>query len=58
LEQFVQHLKPQIVDEQIFPHVALGFGDSVPAMREQTVKVNLFKQELHDSVVGLEQLRL
>jgi len=37
----VQHLKPQIVDEQIFPHVALGFGDTVPAMREQTVKVTM-----------------
>ncbi|EDO33568.1 predicted protein [Nematostella vectensis] len=41
LELFVQHLKPQVVDEQIFPHVALGFGDTVPAMREQTVKAML-----------------
>lgn len=39
LDNFVLHLKPSTVDEQIFPHVALGFGDTVPAMREQTVKV-------------------
>lgn len=39
LDNFVQHLKPSTVDEQIFPHVSLGFGDTVPAMREQTVKV-------------------
>ena len=39
LDNFVQHLKPSTVDEQIFPHVALGFGDTIPAMREQTVKV-------------------
>ena len=39
LENFIEHLKPSTVDAQIFPHVALGFGDTVPAMREQTVKV-------------------
>lgn len=41
LDNFVQHLKQSTVDEQIFPHVALGFGDTVPAMREQTVKVKI-----------------
>ena len=37
----MQHLKPSTVDEQIFPHVALGFNDTVPAMREHTVKVRI-----------------
>ena len=48
LEHFVENLKPSTVDEQIFPNVALGFGDTVPAMREQTVKVcdNLFYMPL------------
>jgi len=41
----VQHLKPSTVDEQIFPHVALGFGDTIPAMREQTVKVDLHEKD-------------
>lgn len=39
LDIFIHHLKPSTVEEQIFPHVSLGFGDTVPAMREQTVKV-------------------
>ncbi|XP_031569276.1 N-terminal kinase-like protein [Actinia tenebrosa] len=53
LDQFVEHLKPQIVDEQIFPHVALGFGDSVPAMREQTVKAMLLlASKLSDKTIN------
>ena len=28
-----------MVNDQIFPNVAMGFGDTVPAMREHTVKV-------------------
>ena len=41
----MQHLKPSTVDEQIFPHVALGFGDTIPAMREQTVKVDIHNKD-------------
>ena len=28
------------MNDQIFPNVAMGFGDTVPAMREHTVKVS------------------
>lgn len=52
LDNFVQHLKPSTVDEQIFPHVALGFGDTIPAMREQTVKVNAICSPLKDSFLA------
>ena len=40
LDQFVGHLQPSTVNEQIFPHVSIGFSDTLPAMREQTIKVN------------------
>ena len=40
LDQFVEHLQPSTVNEQIFPHVSIGFSDTLPAMREQTIKVN------------------
>lgn len=40
------------MDEQIFPHVALGFGDTIPAMREQTVKVNAICSPLKDSFLA------
>ncbi|XP_028396144.1 N-terminal kinase-like protein [Dendronephthya gigantea] len=38
LDNFVQYLQPSVVNDQIFPNVALGFGDTVPAMREHTIK--------------------
>ena len=40
---FVHYLQPSIVNNQIFPNVASGFGDTLPAMREQTVKVCVYK---------------
>ncbi|XP_077645729.1 N-terminal kinase-like protein [Lonchura striata] len=38
LEEFIEFLPDSTVDSQIFPHVAHGFLDSNPAIREQTVK--------------------
>ena len=40
LDQFVDHLQPSTVNDQIFPHVSTGFSDTLPAMREQTIKVS------------------
>ena len=39
LDQFIDHLQPATVNDQIFPHIATGFSDTVPALREQTIKV-------------------
>ena len=39
MDKFVHHLQPALVNDQVFPNVATGFGDTLPAMREQTVKV-------------------
>lgn len=41
MEMFVKHLQPSVVNNQIFPCVSSGFGDTLPAMREQTVKAML-----------------
>ncbi|XP_054664295.1 N-terminal kinase-like protein [Grus americana] len=38
LEEYVEFLPEATVDAQIFPHVAHGFLDTNPAIREQTVK--------------------
>ena len=35
----MEHLLPSTVNDQIFPHIAHGYGDTVPAIRELTVKV-------------------
>ncbi len=39
LEHFIGHLHSSTVN-QIFPKIADGFSDTIPAMREQTVKVS------------------
>ncbi|XP_027040753.1 N-terminal kinase-like protein isoform X3 [Pocillopora damicornis] len=58
LDNFVQHLKPSTVDEQIFPHVALGFGDTIPAMREQTVKsMLLLASKLSEKTINNQLLK-
>lgn len=58
LDNFVQHLKPSTVEEQIFPHVALGFGDTVPAMREQTVKsMLLLAPKLSEKAINNQLLK-
>ena len=39
MEQFVEYLNTDVVNKQIFPSVAQGFMDTVPLVREQTLKV-------------------
>lgn len=39
MEFFVKYLNPKIVDTQIYPQLATGFTDTVPALREETIKV-------------------
>lgn len=41
LGSFVEHLSASVIDEQIFPHVAAGFTDPAPALRELTIKATL-----------------
>lgn len=38
LDIFVNHLTPNVVNDQIFPQIAHGFLDTNPTIREQTVK--------------------
>lgn len=40
LVHFIGHLQPQVVNEQIFPNVAIGFLDTNPYIRDQTIEVN------------------
>lgn len=46
LDHFIGHLHANTVNEQIFPHIAHGFMDSNSTIREQTVKVTIFKNML------------
>ncbi|KAJ1659668.1 Nuclear aminoacylation-dependent tRNA export pathway component [Dispira simplex] len=38
LPHYVQHLSAKTINNTIYPHVAAGFLDTAPAIREQTVK--------------------
>lgn len=45
MELFINYLQPNVVNEQVFIHVAQGFLDSNPVIREQTVKVNFVDRD-------------
>lgn len=42
MESYINFVQPNVVNEQIFPHVSQGFLDSNNIIREQTVKVGIF----------------
>ena len=44
MENYAPHLRTSTASKEIFPNVALGFTDSVAAVREETVKVG---NEMH-----------
>ncbi|KAI7863000.1 armadillo-type protein [Spinellus fusiger] len=55
---FVDHLTNKTVSTLIFPHVATGFTDTVPFIREQTVKaVLLLVPKLTDKIINYELLK-
>ncbi|XP_029862654.2 LOW QUALITY PROTEIN: N-terminal kinase-like protein [Aquila chrysaetos chrysaetos] len=59
LEDYVEFLPEATVDAQIFPHVAHGFLDTNPAIREQTVKsMVLLAPKLGEARRGRELPRL
>ncbi|XP_064483692.1 N-terminal kinase-like protein [Ornithodoros turicata] len=38
VDQFIEHLEPDVVNQEVFPNVIQGFLDTNPTIREQTVK--------------------
>ncbi|KAI8581579.1 hypothetical protein K450DRAFT_232004 [Umbelopsis ramanniana AG] len=58
LPSYVDRLTKKIVNDQIFPHVALGFTDGVPMIREQTIKgILLLVPLLSDRVINYDLLK-
>lgn len=58
LHLFIEHLTESLVSEKIFPQLATGFTDSVPAMREETVKAMLLVvPKLSNTIVDNQLLR-
>ncbi len=40
LDAFIEHLSATVINEQIFPNLCQGFCDSIPAIRESTIRVS------------------
>lgn len=41
IEEFIDHIQPSVVNNQIFPNVAQGFMDTNPTIRDHTIKVSM-----------------
>ncbi len=39
LDAFIEHLSATVINDQIFPNLCQGFCDSIPAIRESTIRV-------------------
>lgn len=42
IEEFIDHIQPSIVNNQIFPNVAQGFMDTNPTIRDHTIKCMIY----------------
>ena len=49
MENYAQHLRTSTASKEIFPNVALGFTDSVAAVREETVKVKIITDVMRNA---------
>ncbi|XP_021378015.1 N-terminal kinase-like protein [Mizuhopecten yessoensis] len=41
VDSFIDFLQPNVINDQIFPQISTGFMDTVPAVRESTIKAML-----------------
>eukprot|EP00912_Choanoflagellata_sp_UC4_P000384 UC4_evm5s236 len=58
LEDFIEFLSEEIVSNQIFPHVANGFGDTVTQMREATMRsMLLLAPKLNEGIIDSQLLK-
>ncbi|KAI8136893.1 armadillo-type protein [Fennellomyces sp. T-0311] len=58
IHKFIDHIPNKAVSNQIFPHVATGFTDTVPVIREQTIKSILYiVPKLNDRIINYDLLK-
>lgn len=58
LHLFVEHLSASIINDQIFPHICLGFNDSNPAIREGTIRsMVLLAPKLNYNNINVELMK-
>ncbi|SAM04305.1 hypothetical protein [Absidia glauca] len=58
MPKFIDHIPDKVVCAQIFPHVATGFTDTVPILREQTIKaILLLVPKLSERIINYDLLK-
>ncbi|KAI8388165.1 uncharacterized protein BYT42DRAFT_642429 [Radiomyces spectabilis] len=58
MQRFISHIPNKVVVNQIFPNVATGFTDTVPLIREQTIKATLLLvPKLSDRIINYDLLK-
>ncbi|CAO3615918.1 unnamed protein product [Cunninghamella echinulata] len=58
MPKFIDHIPNKLIVSQVFPNVATGFTDTVPIIREQTVKsILLLVPKLNDRVINYDLLK-
>ncbi|OBZ83281.1 putative inactive serine/threonine-protein kinase scy1 [Choanephora cucurbitarum] len=58
MPKFIGHMNNKMVTNQIFPSIATGFTDTIPIIREQTIKsILLIVPKLNDRVINYDLLK-
>ncbi|KAI7906564.1 uncharacterized protein BX663DRAFT_427236 [Cokeromyces recurvatus] len=58
MPKFISHMSNKMVTNQVFPNIATGFTDTVPIIREQTIKsILLIVPKLNDKIINYDLLK-
>ncbi|CAO3651720.1 unnamed protein product [Mucor hiemalis] len=58
MPKFIDHMTSKMVTNQVFPNIATGFSDTIPIIREQTIKsVLLLVPKLNERIINYDLLK-
>ncbi|KAI8059837.1 hypothetical protein BDF21DRAFT_370083 [Thamnidium elegans] len=58
MPKFIDHMTNKMVTTQVFPNIATGFTDTIPIIREQTIKsILLLVPKLNERIVNYDLLK-
>lgn len=58
MPKFIDHMTNKMITNQVFPHIATGFSDTIPIIREQTIKSTLLiVPKLSERIINYELLK-
>ncbi|KAG2207471.1 hypothetical protein INT47_004219 [Mucor saturninus] len=58
MPKFINHMTNKMVTAQVFPNIATGFTDTIPIIREQTIKsILLLVPKLNERIINYDLLK-